>query len=105
MAGRDLHPLEERRLTTAHTRGRAFCPFVATQKGKIAAAVAALEAEVSSLGDAPTIATITVGCALGYLDFRLPGEDWRSGHPALTAWNAEFAARPSMVASVPQDPV
>ena len=78
--------------------------FVAIQKGKIAAAVAALEAEASGFGNALTIGTITVGCALGYLDFRFADEDWRAEHPTLAAWNAKFAARPSMVASVPQDP-
>jgi glutathione S-transferase len=78
--------------------------FVATQKGKIAAAVAALESEVADFGDSLTIGVVTVGCTLGYLDFRFAEDDWRDGHPALTAWNAEFAQRPSMAASVPRDP-
>ncbi len=79
--------------------------FTARQQGKAAAAVAALEAEVSGFSDALTIGTITVGCALGYLDFRFAEDDWRAGRPALAAWYADFAERPSMVASVPLDPV
>lgn len=78
--------------------------FVATQKGKIAAAVAALESEVADFGDSLTIGVVTVGCVLGYLDFRFADDDWRDGHPELTAWNVEFAQRPSMAASVPRDP-
>lgn len=46
-------------------------------------------------------AQIAVGCALAYLDFRHPDRDWREGRPALTAWEATFAARPAMVATAP----
>jgi glutathione S-transferase len=57
--------------------------------------------------DAPTfggrldIGTVTVGCALGYLDFRYGALDWRRGRPALAAWFDGFAARPSMLATAP----
>ena len=47
------------------------------------------------------IGTITVGCALGYLDFRFAAIDWRSGRPILAAWYEDFAARPSMQATAP----
>lgn len=47
------------------------------------------------------IGTITVGCALGYLDFRFAAIDWRSGRPILAAWYEDFAARPSMRATAP----
>lgn len=64
-----------------------------------------LEREVSSLGDAVTIAHVGIGCALGYLDLRFPGDEWRTGRQKLTAWYDEgFARRPSMVATVPKDP-
>ena len=46
------------------------------------------------------IGLITVGCALGELDFRFPGEDWRSSRPTLTAWYADFSQRPSMAQTV-----
>lgn len=39
---------------------------------------------------------ITLACALGLLDFRLPSHDWRAGRPKLAAWFATFAERPSM---------
>ena len=40
----------------------------------------------------PTIGEITVGCALGYLDFRLPDLDWRGTRPKLAAWYREILA-------------
>ena len=46
------------------------------------------------------IGQVTVGCALGELDFRFPAEEWRATHPALTAWYANFSQRPSMAATV-----
>ena len=64
-----------------------------------------LEREVPSLGDGVTIAHVGLGCALGYLDLRFPGDDWRTGRPNLARWYDDgFARRPAMVATVPQDP-
>ncbi|MFQ5786101.1 MAG: glutathione S-transferase family protein [Alphaproteobacteria bacterium] len=77
--------------------------WIEKQKGKVAAAVDALEAEAANLGDDATIATITVGCALGYLDFRFSDDDWRAGRPRLAAWCERFSKRPSMVASAPRE--
>ena len=43
------------------------------------------------------IGTISVACALGYLDFRYADEPWREAHPKLAAWFEEFSrsTRPS----------
>lgn len=49
-----------------------------------------------------TIGTITIGCALGYLDFRFADKDWRRGHPVLADWYADFVKRPSMAATMPE---
>jgi len=54
-----------------------------------------------ALPQATNIAAITLGCALGYLDFRLPQLRWRDGRPALSQWYEVFAARKSMQATVP----
>jgi len=45
--------------------------------------------------------SIAVACALGYLDFRFADKDWRSGHPRLARWFADFSSRPSMQATMP----
>jgi len=47
------------------------------------------------------IVQITVGCLLGYLDFRFAEENWRVAHPSLSAWYETFAARPSAIATEP----
>ena len=45
---------------------------------------------------------ITLACALGYADFRLPEYDWRSPCPQLASWFENFSQRPSMVQSDPR---
>ena len=39
---------------------------------------------------------IAIACALGYLDFRFPDHDWRTGRPALSGWFGDFSKRASM---------
>ncbi|MCP5153078.1 MAG: glutathione S-transferase [Ectothiorhodospiraceae bacterium] len=70
---------------------------------KFVRGVDALEAEAGSLGDTVDIGTITIGCALGYLDFRYADSGWRRGHDRLAQWYARFAERPSMRATMPRD--
>ncbi len=77
--------------------------WVELQTEKILRAADAFEAECETLEGPLTLGSITVACALGYLDFRFPGIGWRSTRPALTEWFARFAERPSMQRSVPQD--
>lgn len=80
---------------------------MARQKEKVERALDALEEKAGALGSPitiGTIGTIAMGCALGYLDFRFAGEDWRDGRPKLTARYEDFQARPSMTATVPRDP-
>ena len=61
----------------------------------------ALELNVGEL-EGVNLGTIAVGCALGYIDFRFPDEDWRPTHPKLAAWYATFADRPSMTETAPK---
>ncbi len=63
-----------------------------------------LEAEVSTLASAPlSIGTVTLGCALGYLDYRFDCLGWRARAPALAAWFAVWRLRPSFVLTEPVD--
>ena len=67
--------------------------------------LAALDAlERVNFAKDPTIGEISVGCALGYVDFRLPDLDWKSSRPKLAAWYATFSDYPSMKATVPSAP-
>lgn len=76
--------------------------WVAAQWTKVARALAAVEERwMSHLAGPLDAAQIAMGCALGYLDLRHGDRDWRSGHPALTAWEAKFAQRAAMQATRP----
>jgi len=69
-------------------------------EAKHAATIDALEKEAPALARDPfSIGHIAIGCALAYLDFRFDALRWREGRPALAAWFADFAARPSMLAT------
>jgi len=71
---------------------------------KIDRALDALEARwMANLAGPVEIGQIALGCVLGYLDFRFADRGWRDGHPALAAWEARFAERPSMLATRPAD--
>ena len=59
------------------------------------------EAAVQRVGAKVDLATICMGCACGYLDFRYADRDWRSARPALADWYAGFSDRPSMRATTP----
>ena len=73
-------------------------------RSKLRACVDALEGEADALSaDAFSIGHIAIGVALGYLDFRFDGLQWRDGHPKLTAWHANFNARPSVAANMPAE--
>jgi glutathione S-transferase len=79
-----------------------FAPWVDGQWAKIDRALDALEARwMSHLQGPLDMGNIAVGCALAYVDFRHGARDWRSGRPALAAWEAGFAARPSMMGTQP----
>ena len=71
---------------------------------KHAATLARLEQEAAALDAAPfRLGHIAIACALGYLDFRFAGMDWRSGHPRLAAWFEKQMQRPSVRMTVPVD--
>lgn len=69
---------------------------------KIARALTALEERwMSHLSGPLDMGQVAVAAALGYLDFRHAGRNWRADHPDLAAWSAVFAARPAMQATAP----
>jgi glutathione S-transferase len=71
------------------------------QAGKVARALATLEASPPAIDAPPTVGQITIACALGYRDFRFHGS-WRSDHPKLVAWLDSFAAKvPAFAATKP----
>lgn len=70
--------------------------WVAGQLDKIATSLAALELKAASFGDRVDLGTLTIGCALWYLDLRYGDLGWRKDQPALAAWWARFGQRDAM---------
>ncbi len=87
----------------ARPEDKRFEGWLERQKLKIARALDALDkqAAAGALDGPVNLGTITVGCALGYLDLRFAEDAWREGRPALEAWYQAFSQRPSMQATVP----
>ncbi|WP_454620338.1 glutathione S-transferase [Bradyrhizobium cenepequi] len=74
--------------------------LVAACARKVERVLERLERDISAFTDRPfDIGHLTIGTALGYLDFRFGFLNWREGHPALTAWHADFLERPSVKAN------
>ena len=74
---------------------------IARQKAAVDRTLNALERDLPQ--DFPDIGSITVACALGYLDFRYAAEPWREGRPRLTAWYEAFAENPGIARTVPHE--
>lgn len=71
------------------------------QLAKIACCLETIEAGAAEWVERVDIGTITIACALGYLDFRFPDLPWRKTCPQAAQNFAAFARRPSMLASAP----
>lgn len=76
--------------------------WLARQKAAIDRALDQLEAEPPH--KTIDIGSITIACALGYLDFRFSPEPWRPARPTLAAWFEAFAANPGIAHTVPKEP-
>lgn len=72
---------------------------VAKYKAIMARAVHMLEADPPHIH--VDIGSITVACALGYLDFRYAPDNWRAGHPKLEDWYHGFVRNPGLAETAP----
>lgn len=71
---------------------------------KTRAALKQLDSEAHALTMAPfSIGTLTIGCALGYLDYRFDAFGWRKQAPRLAGWFETWRQRPSVLATEPVD--
>jgi glutathione S-transferase len=91
-----------RYLTTLPPAEKRWDAMIDGQMAKIRNALAAADAEAASFGARVDIGTVTLGCMLGYLDFRFGDLGWRRDRPALAAWFERFSAIPSMAATAPK---
>ena len=75
--------------------------WVEHQAGKVARALASLEAAPPGATASPDIGQIAIACALAYQDFRFHGT-WRKDHPRLVKFLDAFAAAvPAFAATQP----
>ena len=88
-----------RRGETTRPKEAARDALMARYRGVVERALAALEADPPH--KALDIGSITVACALGYLDFRFAAEPWRAGHPKLAAWFEAFSQEPAIARTAP----
>lgn len=89
--------------TFLRPEGLRWPAWIDGQKSKFRRGLDVLEKEAGSLGDEPDIGTLSVACALGYLDFRYADENWRASRPKLAAWFEKFGARDSLRETKPDD--
>jgi glutathione S-transferase len=75
--------------------------WMARQKAAIDRSLAQLEVDPPQRG--LDIGSITLACALGYLDFRFGAEPWREAHPRLADWFAGIAEHPAITRTVPKE--
>ena len=77
--------------------------WLEAQREKIRRALALLERDaIAELTCHFDVASISVACALGYLDLRFPDLGWRDANPQLANWFFEVSQRPSMIATMPK---
>ena len=56
----------------------------------------AVNSGAKALSDRVDIGTLSIGCALWYLDLRFAEVQWRTRYPKVAQWYAAFSQRPSM---------
>jgi glutathione S-transferase len=92
-----------RRMEAGKPREDARDVFMARMKAAVDRTVDELEKEPPH--KIVDIGSLSVACALGYLDFRYAAEPWRETHPGLAAWFAALGETPGIARTVPKDPV
>jgi glutathione S-transferase len=71
----------------------------AGQLDKVATSLAHLETHSELLQGRVDIGSLTIGCALWYLDLRFSDLAWRTNYPNVATWISVFDRRPSMQAA------
>ena len=80
--------------------------WIAKQQGKINRGLAALESQMQDkrwlVGDAYSIADVSVICALDYLDLRQPATQWALHYPNLQQFYLRLQDRPALQETKPK---
>lgn len=88
-----------RRMEQGHPQEAARDAAMARMKDAVTRTLGVLD------GDVPTqtvdVGSISIACALGYLDLRFSADKWREGHPRLAAWFEAFSHNPGIARTIP----
>ncbi len=91
---------------TQRTAEQRSTEWIARQQRKIDEGLKAmakgLDTKTWCAGNRYSLADIAVGCALGYLDFRMPELNWREPYPNLDKHFVKLMQRASFADTVPQ---
>lgn len=79
-----------------------WAPWIEGQRQKARQGLDALEREAGRFGTPLDLSQICVGVTLGWLEFRKPLGDVRTGRPRLFDWYEAFRKRASMVETEPK---
>jgi glutathione S-transferase len=90
-----------RRLELARPESLRSAHWIARYEAAVHRTLSELAIHVSALRDTVTIGSISVGCALWYLDRRYAEFNWRDRERDLAAWFEIWSARPAVVATAP----
>ncbi|MEK9967678.1 MAG: glutathione S-transferase [Ferrovibrio sp.] len=71
------------------------------QMKKVHGALTEVNAIADGLGERVDIGTVSLACALGYMDFRYGGIGWRQQYAKAAAFADRLFARPSFKATIP----
>lgn len=90
-----------RRLETLRPEALRSAYWIARYEAAIQRTLLELACHASALSGAVTIGTITVGCALWYLDRRYAELGWRERAPNLATWFEVWNSRSAVAATAP----
>jgi glutathione S-transferase len=86
---------------------RQSAEWIARQHDKIIRGLEFMAGQIGEnqwcMGTHFSLADISAGCALGYLDLRFPEIDWRKEHPSLANLYDKLMRRPAFAETVPKD--
>jgi glutathione S-transferase len=88
------------RTEAAKPSQRQWPEFLASQMARVDKCLERLDLDLAD-AHALTVGEIAAACALGWLEFRMPQQAWRSRQPRLAAWFDTMSVRGSMQQTCP----